>query len=181
VDACTPYRIPRWIAFGVLAALFCLRVITYQGFFVVSYAWAIYLLNIFLLFLTPKFNPSDEEGLSNTADLSDGSGSLFDSPQLPTIGRGRQSSRGATDEEFRPFIRRLPEFKFWYNATWATCVALVCTAFSAFDIPVFWPILLMYFVMLFFLTMRRQIHHMIKYKYIPFDIGKKSYTGIGRK
>lgn len=49
---------------------------------------------MFLAFLTPKFDPSimeeeedeDEEG-----------------PSLPT----------RNDQEFRPFIRRLPEFKFW--------------------------------------------------------------------
>jgi hypothetical protein len=44
------------------------------------------------------------------------------------------------------------------------------------DLPVFWPILLFYFIVLTFLTMRRQIAHMIKYKYVPFDIGKKQYT-----
>ncbi len=100
-------------------------------------------------------------------------GGLFDTPHLPTASSSAPSNRN--DEEFRPFIRRLPEFKFWYNCTWATCVALLCTSLDAFDIPVFWPILLMYFCFLFFLTMRRQIHHMIKFKYIPFDIGKKSY------
>lgn len=179
VDRTTPHTVPRWIAFGVLATLFSLRILFYQGFYVVAYAWAIYLLNIFLLFLSPKFTPTaaDESGLGNEADLME-DGGLFDSPNLPTSTSPRGSQR---DEEFRPFIRRLPEFKFWYNATWSTCLALGCTLFESFDIPVFWPILLMYFCMLFFLTMRRQIHHMLKYKYVPFDIGKKSYTGIGRK
>ena len=36
------------------------------------------------------------------------------------------------------------------------------TFFSIFNIPVFWPILLLYFIALFFLTMKRQIKHMIK-------------------
>lgn len=31
--------------------------------------------------------------------------------------------------------------------------------------------------MLLYLTMRKQIQHMIKYKYLPFSIGKKSYQG----
>ena len=38
--------------------------------------------------------------------------------------------------------------------------------FPFFDIPVFWPILLVYFIILFVLTMRRQIAHMRKYKYV---------------
>ncbi|KAF4002551.1 Rer1 family protein [Saccharomyces cerevisiae] len=83
---------------------------------------------------------------------------------------------GEKSEEFRPFIRRLPEFKFWYNSIRATVISLLLSLFSIFDIPVFWPILLMYFILLFFLTMRRQIQHMIKYRYIPLDIGKKKYS-----
>ena len=39
--------------------------------------------------------------------------------------------------------------------------------------PVFWPILLMYWLVLLFVTMKRQIKHMIKYRYIPFSLGKK--------
>ncbi|KAG0536989.1 hypothetical protein BDA96_03G109200 [Sorghum bicolor] len=51
------------------------------------------------------------------------------------------------------------------------------TFFSVFDVPVFWPILLCYWVVLFVLTMKRQIVHMIKYKYVPFSIGKQKYGG----
>jgi hypothetical protein len=58
-----------------------------------KYALGIYLLNVFLAFLTPKFDPALEQELN---DEDDG-------PTLPTRG----------DDEFRPFIRRLPEFKFW--------------------------------------------------------------------
>lgn len=34
---------------------------------------------------------------------------------------------------------------------------MVCTFFEAFNVPVFWPILVMYFIMLFCITMKRQI------------------------
>ena len=61
------------------------------------------------------------------------------------------------NEEFRPFIRRLPEFKFWYSATKATLIGFGCTFFEFFNIPVFWPILVMYFITLFVITMKRQI------------------------
>lgn len=56
------------------------------------------------------------------------------------------------DEEFRPFIRRLPEFKFWYSATRAITIGFVCTWFEIFNIPVFWPVLVVYWVILFALT-----------------------------
>jgi hypothetical protein len=44
-------------------------------------------------------------------------------------------------------------------------------------VPVFWPILLLYWIVLFVLTMKRQIRHMIKYRYVPFSLGKQRYTG----
>ncbi len=41
----------------------------------------------------------------------------------------------------------------------AVVISLLCTFFPFLDVPVFWPILLVYFIMLFTLTMRRQIAH----------------------
>lgn len=60
-----------------------------------------------------------------------------------------------------------------YAITKAFCVAFLMTFFSIFDVPVFWPILLCYWIVLLVLTMKRQIMHMIKYKYVPFNIGKQ--------
>lgn len=56
------------------------------------------------------------------------------------------------DEEFRPFIRRLPEFKFWHSATRAVAISFACSWFEVFNVPVFWPVLVMYWFMLFILT-----------------------------
>ena len=54
-------------------------------------------------------------------------------------------------------------------------LAIPMTFFKAFDIPVFWPLLLVYFILIFGLVMRRQIQHMIKYHYLPWDAGKMKY------
>lgn len=43
------------------------------------------------------------------------------------------------------------------STTRATLIAVFCTLSSVFDVPVYWPILVLYFFVLFFLTMRRQI------------------------
>jgi hypothetical protein len=86
---------------------------------------------------------------------------------------------------------RPSEFKFWLQATRATLFSLLLSLTRASDIPVYWPILLIYFITcvspvtrgalasalpsidnartsppasLFGLTMRRQIAHMVKYK-----------------
>jgi hypothetical protein len=50
---------------------------------------------------------------------------------------------------------------------------MAMTLLPMFDVPVFWPILLLYWLLLFAVTMKRQIKHMIKYRYLPFSTGKK--------
>ncbi len=52
-------------------------------------------------------------------------------------------------------------------------IGFFMTFFPMFDLPVFWPILLLYWFTLFTVTMKRQIKHMLKYKYLPFSFGKK--------
>ncbi|KAI0023206.1 retrieval of early ER protein Rer1 [Xylariomycetidae sp. FL0641] len=157
LDRSTPYVLYRWVGTGVALCMFFLRVFVAQGWYIVAYALGIYLLNLFLAFLQPKFDPSNEM-LDN--EMEDGSAG-----GLPT----------KQDEEFRPFIRRLPEFKFWHEATRAILVGFVCSWFEVFNVPVFWPVLVMYWIILFVLTMRKQIQHMIKYRYVPFSFGKAKY------
>nr|XP_043632188.1 protein RER1A-like [Erigeron canadensis] len=151
LDKSTPFLLYRWIGFFVIAVIYTIRVLVVHGFYVVSYALGIYILNLLIGFLSPQVDPEFQD----------------DGPVLPST----------NSDEFRPFVRRLPEFKFWYSITKAFCIAFVLTFFWAFDVPVFWPILLFYWVILFTLTMKKQILHMVKYKYVPFSIGKQRYDG----
>ena len=43
-------------------------------------------------------------------------------------------------------------------------IAFCCTFFQVFNIPVFWPILVMYFITLFCITMKRQIKVLILFE-----------------
>jgi hypothetical protein len=87
LDRSTPHAGPRWIGWGVLLLLYILRVYFLAGFYIVTYGLGIYNLNLLLGFITPQVDPEQEhDGLA-----------------LPT----------KSDQEFRPFVRRLPEFKFW--------------------------------------------------------------------
>ncbi|KZO96139.1 retrieval of early ER protein Rer1 [Calocera viscosa TUFC12733] len=165
LDRTAPKWMERWLATGVLLALFLVRILVAQGWYIVCYALFIYLLNLFLAFLQPKFDPSIEQDAMETSVEEGGE------EGLPT---------SAKDDEFRPFIRRLPEWKFWIAATRASLIALGCTITRIFDVPVYWPILVVYFCILFAITMRRQIRHMIKYKYVPFDFSKAKYGGSRR-
>jgi hypothetical protein len=71
-------------------------------------------------------------------------------------------------------------------------IGIVCSFFQILDLPVFWPVLVVYWLILFALTsesmhagswinlltmeiVRRQIQHMIKYRYVPFSFGKTRY------
>ncbi|KAL8153938.1 hypothetical protein V2J09_011698 [Rumex salicifolius] len=150
LDKSTPHAVYRWIGTLAFALIYVLRVYFAQGFYIVSYGLGIYILNLLIGFLSPKIDPELE---------------AMDGASLPM----------KESDEFKPFMRRLPEFK--YAITKAFLVAFIMTFFSIFDVPVFWPILLCYWIILFALTMKRQIMHMIKYKYIPFSIGKKTYSG----
>ncbi|XP_054164335.1 protein RER1-like isoform X2 [Oppia nitens] len=156
LDVWTPYVPHRWVFTLVIFIIFMGRVFIYQGWYIICYALGIYYLNMLIAFLTPKIDPAIYDDFEDS-----------DGPSLPTN----------ANEEFRPFIRRLPEFKFWYTSTKATLIALFCTFFEAFNIPVFWPILLLYFITLFGITMKRQIKHMIKYRYLPWTHGKTKYQG----
>jgi hypothetical protein len=82
---------------------------------------------------------------------------------------GTSSLPTKSDEEFKPFVRRLPEFKFWHSATRAVCIAFACSWSEIFNLPVFWPVLVVYWLILVFLTMRRQIQSMIKYRYVLLE------------
>ncbi|KAK4481527.1 hypothetical protein RD792_012428 [Penstemon davidsonii] len=150
LDKTTPLVLYRWIFLTVIACIYALRVYLVQGFYIITYGLGIYILQLLIAFLSPQVDPEIQ-------DLID------DGPGLPTRG----------SDEFRPFVRRLPEFKFWHTLTKAFCFAFVLTFFSAFDVPVFWPILLFYWLVLFISTMKRQIMHMVKYKYVPFTFGKQ--------
>ena len=151
MDKSTVWPKARWAAFFGLLFIYMLRTYLLNGWFIVTYGLGIYLLNLFIGFLSPSIDPE------------------LEGPGLPS-----SAKEGA---EFRPFERRVPEFKFWYASTKAVLVATFMTFFSLFDVPVFWPILLLYFIVLFFLTMKRQIKHMWKYKYVPWSYGKKKFKG----
>ena len=154
LDKLTPYHSLRWAMNMFLLVLFMYRVVALQGFYIIAYVLGIFLLNQFILFLTPVV-------VDDMEDYDD------DEPRLPT----------KSDEEYRPFMRRLPEFKFWNTTNRSLLISIFCTFFEIFDIPVFWPILVMYFITLFLVTMKRQIRHMIKHRYVPFSYGKVRYQG----
>ena len=149
------YRKSRWLAVAILSIIYFIRVFYKKGYYALTYCIGIHFLNSFIGFISPLDDPEDELGEDNS--------------YLPQ----------RSNEEFRPFQRKVREFSFWNMMFWTFLVSIFFTFFECFDIPVFWPLLLVYFVLIFFIIMKRQIKHMIKYNYLPWDTGKKNY-GSGR-
>lgn len=148
LDRSVPHTSRRWLGTLVVAAIYFLRVYFVKGFYVVSYGLATYVLNMLIGFLSPKVDP-EFEGLD-----------------------GVSFPNKESDESKPRFIRRLPEFKFWYSVTKAFVVSFLLTFVSVLDVPVFWPILLSYWLFLVFVTTWRQLVHMFRYKYNPFSTQK---------
>lgn len=80
-------------------------------------------MNLFLAFLQPKFDPSLDADLAEQ-DVEEGEPGLPTSSSMPSRSSkgngggglmsgmfGQNGGSEQQDDEFRPFIRRLPEFK----------------------------------------------------------------------
>ncbi|GIX62147.1 RER1, putative [Babesia caballi] len=139
--------------------------------------YAVYLLNLGARFLTPL----NFEDICAAQAEANGGTILPSSQSLKADGGLDQGGDEGDDYEFKPFMRQLNEFTFWLCAIRSTYIVLACAQFEFLDLPVFWPLLLLYFVVLFLATMRQQVENMIKYKYIPFNFGKKTYGSITRQ
>jgi hypothetical protein len=86
-------------------------VLTWQ-WYIVCYALAIYILNLFLAFLQPRFDPSVAADLA-ADDVEEGAPGLPGGSSTPRSSGGIKGLMAGfkaegDDEEFRPFIRRLP-------------------------------------------------------------------------
>ena len=64
---------------------------------------------------------------------------------------------------------------FWKEMMSATGLAAFFSCFQGSDIEIYWPLLLFYFIFMTTFLCRYKIEHMIKYKYVPFEMGKQSY------
>lgn len=85
LDKSAPFKLYRWLGLGLLIAVYAIRVFSIKGFYIVTYALGIYNLNLLLSFISPSTDPE------------------LEGPVLPS----------RSDDEYRPFVRRLQEMKFW--------------------------------------------------------------------
>ncbi|KAK1350890.1 Rer1-like Golgi ER retention protein [Hamiltosporidium tvaerminnensis] len=154
-DRIVPMKRERWTFFGIVLFLFVLRIAIKRTHYLITYCLAIYLLHGLIGFCTPK-----EENIPDPFD------NFEDDVYIPQT----------IDDDFKPFMRRLPEYSFWLMSIRLVMLALMGTFFGFLDIPVYAPILVVYFIVISFLTARNLHRHMKKYKYDPFRSFKEVYN-----
>lgn len=86
LDDVLPFTLYRWIFTAFLLVLYVYRV-WMEGWWIISFTLALYLLTIAVGFVSPM--DVDQDG-----------------SELPL--------NNYTDGEFKPFVRQIPEFTFWY-------------------------------------------------------------------
>lgn len=155
LDRVTPFKLYRWLVFFIIFAIYFLRVFIISRYYLITYCLAIYMLHGLIEFLTPK-----EENIPDPFENFD------DDVYIP---------QNVDDDEFRPFIRRMPEFNFWLFSMKLVILAFFSTFIGLFDIPVYVPILVIYFIAISGLTARNLYKHMRKYRYNPFFVAKDQY------
>lgn len=92
LDRTTRHTKYRWLATAFLLLIYIIRVWLLEGFYVVSYGLAIYTLNLLIGFLSPLKDPDETD----------------DGTELPI------NAISPSQTEWKPFMRKVPEFKFWY-------------------------------------------------------------------
>ena len=159
IDRFVLYPLSRWASLFVLLFLFFTRVFLLQGFFAVAYLLGFYYLQNLILFMTPNTIPTIQE--------EENEGEIYDIPEGgPSVERSEDSSK--------PVIRKLGEFTLWKKLVLGTFVATLATFFETLDFPVFWPLLLGYFLFIVASVSLKQYHHMKKYGYSFGDFFKKA-------
>ena len=158
-DAIVPHRALRWAVAFIFFMLYWIRVLSIEGFYVVTYAMHLHLLYIAIVFVTPLSDPARDNREED------------DGMALP-------SSAG---DEFKPFVSKMGEFKAYRGVMRIMGICFFLTFIPLLDIPVFWPILLIYFVALFVSEMSGRIKHMVKFKYVPWSSNKPKYVAKDSK
>lgn len=153
-DKLVPMYKERWLIFFICLITYFIRIIIIESHYLITYILSIYLLHALIGFCTPR-----EESIPDPFENFD------DDVYIPQT----------IDDEFRPFLRRLPEYDFWSICMKLISICFITTFFNIFDVPVSLPILILYFIFMVILTIRNLYKHMKKYQYNPFFNNKEKF------
>eukprot|EP00758_Cryptobia_borreli_P003407 Tbor_TRINITY_DN3726_c0_g1::TRINITY_DN3726_c0_g1_i2::g.2452::m.2452 len=148
MDRIVPFAAPRWVIFTLFFILFCVRIYVLDAFYIVAYGVCVHLLYYLVLAITPN----DPDALNKDMMLPE------------------------SEREHKPFVPKVMEFVVWKNMLKVLFIGFFLTFISFIDIPVFTPILVLYFLVLFGLQVGSRVSHMIKHKYVPWNSPKTKYV-----
>lgn len=162
------YFYARWVVLTLFLALFMVRIVCLQQFFIVAYCLGIVIISQCKLFWSP---------LNDTQTFS------------PKLKVGESADFDNKDSSTSAPRRRYPEFKVWFNTLWAVLFFFVGTLCPLFNVPVFAPILWSYLgglgvvILVSTVMARRQASTEIEPKIGTVQIGLcpcglHQYTGI---
>ena len=150
IDKYIFYIKTRWTLSFLGLCFYIYRISILGGFHVISYIMGLYILHLGVQFFQPLGLPSIDDDIIDNEVYED----------LPISGQ-----TPSNNDDFKPLIRSVSEFKFWQNVSFCVGIAIVCTYFKMLDLPVFWPFLLVYFIVLLLLTVRKMLLHMNHFNY----------------
>ncbi len=148
-----PRKKERWAFAAFLTVIFLLRVLISRKWIFIAYCLYVYILSRVIMFVTPMVEPDDDD------------------VALPTY----------DNDEYRPFVSRLPEFTFWQKYVEGHGIAIVLTLTTWTNIPVVWQILVVYFILLAGLSIGKEVVKMRKFKYAPDWPILRKIVGIASK
>lgn len=150
-DLISPYPKQRWMLTAILSLAYIYIVLIKQTHVVITYTAGVYLLQSFILFVTPNDN--------NIPD-----------PFEP--GYEENYTPSNIDNDYKPYVRKLSEYTFWLFTVQVISAVIVLVQFEFTDIPVYTPILATYFAFMLIVTLYTVFTHSKKYKYNLFSFGK---------
>lgn len=157
INKLIPRPMVRWTIFSCTYLFFMLRVLIMQKYFLVAYMSSIYILYGFVSFCSPN----DDSIPCALEDFDD-----FDVSNIPT-------NTIEEIEDYKPFDRKLPDYKYWESSMICLCFSILATLFDVFNFTVYAPILIIYFLIMCISVIRNIYLHSKKFNYNPLDFGKK--------
>ena len=132
---------------------------------VATYLIGFYLLQLLLSYYTPQ-------GVEDEPQESQSDYYYLGSEEFIVPEGAEEEATGVERGEDKPLLRSMGELQVWERATFAFIMGLVCTYFKMLQIDVFWPLLLVYFLVLVVYTLQKILKTMEKHRYSAADFQK---------
>ena len=146
IDSTLPFAKLRWLFTLILIIIYFYRCFG-MSYDVITYLIGFYIFQIMINYFTPK-------GLIEVEEEAE--------PLCESFEYG----------EDKPLVSEMSEFQVWERVSSAFMLGICCTLFKAFQIDVFFPLLMIYFVILICYTIHKIVTKMKKYGYSSIDFKK---------